>query len=150
PHPLISFLNYIFVIKTKIFNKLLINYYSMPNIFNSEKDIEQELKLKLIMIEQSTDDPVLELKLIDLLYQIYKEYNIRVPKKIEDFLAKEKERIVPLLKGMIDAKKQELNSLVEKREQAILAKQRQEEEMLEEEKEKHLSRTQLIFGDKEF
>jgi uncharacterized phage-associated protein len=122
----------------------------MPNIFNSERDIEQEMKLRLIMIEQSTDDPILELKLINLLYQAYAEYSLKVPKRIDDFLLKEKERIAPVIRALINAKKQELNSLIDKKKEVILEIQKKEDEMLEEEKEKHLSRTQLIFGDKEY
>jgi hypothetical protein len=73
-----------------------------------------------------------------------------VPKRIEDYLAKEKERLVPIIKNMIDAKKQELNSLIEKKQQVVLEMQKKEDELIEGEKEKHLSRTQLIFGDNEF
>jgi hypothetical protein len=122
----------------------------MPDIFNSEKDIEQELKLKLIMIEQSADDPVLELKLISLLYAAYDVYKVKVPKKIEGFLSSEKDRLAPLLGGIIEAKRSELNSLVEKKRKVQLEEMENAAEKEREEKEKTLSRTQLIFGDKEF
>lgn len=118
----------------------------MPEVFD-EKDVEERLKFRWLMLKNSTDDPALEAYLITSLEDLYKKHSLKIPQEISTFIRYEKERIKDFLKQNIKNKKAQLGSLVEKRKLSIEKQLVEENKKQEAERLAKISRTKQIFGD---
>ena len=116
----------------------------------SEKEVNEQLRLKWIMIQNCKDDPVVEANMIASMEELYQKYSVKIPAEIMQFLKEEKERLKDILEKCLKQKKAELNQIIKNRDSRTMEQTEEQRRRGEEERLSKMTRTQQIFGDDGF
>jgi len=117
---------------------------------DSEKEVNEQLRLKWIMIQNCREDPVVEANLIASMEKLYQKYSVKIPAEIRQFLKEEKKRLKDILEKDLRQKKDELNQIIKNRDSRAMEQTEEQRRREEEERLSKMTRTQQIFGDDGF
>ncbi|NOZ80616.1 MAG: hypothetical protein GXP63_02990 [DPANN group archaeon] len=112
----------------------------------SEEEMAENLRFRLMMIESTKDDPLVEAQMIFIMEEEYKRYDIHIPAKIRAFLKAEKNRLQKEVAEMIKDKQYERHITQDDRMRNLLKERYKLKKLEEQTRLSGMTRTQQIFG----